>query len=276
MRFHKLHGAANDFVLIDGRGAADRDWAALTARACDRRRGIGADGLLVLEDSDVHDYRMRYHNADGSIGEMCGNGIRCMAKFVLDTGVTDRRNLTWETLAGPITTEVLAHDGAVATVRADIGPSRFRPEEIPVKLPGDDVRERPITVDDTPVTITCVSMGNPHAVTFVDGVADYPLARLGPLVEHHPAFPDRTNFEIAEVLAPDRVRMRVWERGVGETMACGTGACAVGVASQIIHSAATEVQVLVPGGELTVAWRPGQNVMLTGPAETAFTGEFLD
>jgi diaminopimelate epimerase len=276
MRFHKLQGAANDFVVVDGRQPEGRDWAALAARVCDRRRGVGADGLLVLEDSENSDYRMRYHNADGSQAEMCGNGIRCMAKFVLDTGATDRRVLRWETLAGPIVTDVLAHDGGVATVRVDMGPPRFAADEIPTLLPGDRVLEAPLEVAGARLTVTCVSMGNPHAVSFVDDAAGFPLAEVGPRVEHHPAFPERTNFEVVQVLAPDRVRMRVWERGVGETMACGTGACAAAVASQLVRDTAEDVALEVPGGELLVSWRPGESVMLTGPAETAFTGEFLD
>jgi diaminopimelate epimerase len=276
MRFHKLQGAANDFVVVDGRQPEGRDWAALAARVCDRRRGVGADGLLVLEDSRSADYRMRYHNADGSEAEMCGNGIRCLAKFVLDTGVTDRRDLRWETLAGPIATEVLAHDGDVATVRVDMGPPRFGPDEIPTSLGGERVIEAPLALADTSIKVTCVSMGNPHAVSFVDDVRGFPLDRVGPAVEHHDSFPERTNFEVVEVLGADRVRMRVWERGVGETMACGTGACAAAVAAQLVRRTAELVTVEVPGGELIVGWRPGENVMLTGPAETAFTGEFLD
>ena len=276
MRFHKLHGASNDFVVVDGRNRGERDWTALAAAVCDRRRAVGADGLLVLEDSPSHDFRLRYHNADGSEAEMCGNGIRCMAKFVLDTGVTDQRTLTWETLAGPITTEVLAHDGASALVRVDMGPPRFAPDEIPVQAGGPEVREEAFDVDGETVQLSCVSMGNPHAVAFVDSVDGYPLERIGPAVERHPRFPQRTNFEIVEVLAPDHLRMRVWERGVGETMACGTGACAVAVAARLVRNAAPEVDIDLPGGRLHVGWAPGGNVMLSGPAEAAFTGEFVD
>jgi diaminopimelate epimerase len=276
MRFHKLHGAGNDFVVLDGRDVAPRDWGELAIRLCDRHRGVGADGLLVLENSAANDYRMRYQNADGSDGEMCGNGIRCMAKFVLDTGVTDRRELTWETLGGPIKTAVLDYGGAVATVRADMGQPRFKPADIPVRAEGAEVREQPFAVNGGSIPLTCVSMGNPHAVTFVDNLADYPLARMGPEVEHHPAFPERTNFEIVEVAGPDHLRMRVWERGVGETMACGTGACAAAVASQMVHQTTPEVMVDVPGGRLKVEWEPGRPVLMTGPAETAFIGSFED
>lgn len=273
MNFHKMQGAANDFVVVDGRDVGAVDWTALAITACDRRRGVGADGLLALELSQGSDFRMRYHNADGSTGEMCGNGIRCMAKFALDIGATESRKLSWETGAGRITTEVLDYSGEVATVRADMGPPRFTPSEIPVDAPGLEVREAPFAVNGSQLRLTCVSMGNPHAVTFVDSVSDFPLERLGPEVEHHRAFPNRTNFEIVEVIDSDHLRMRVWERGVGETMACGTGACAAAVASQMVRQTAAEVDIDVPGGRLRVSWRPGENVLLTGPAETSFTGE---
>ena len=276
MKFHKMHGTANDFVVVDGRDAGGRDFANVARRESDRRRGVGGDGLLVLEDSENFDFRMRYHNADGSEAEMCGNGIRCLAKFVLDTGVTDRRELVWETLAGPVATEVLAHDGAVATVRVDMGAPRFRPAEVPVETDGEEVRDQPFDVNGETIALTAVGMGNPHAVAFVDSVDDYPLHRMGPQVEHLQSFPHRTNFEIVEVVSPERVRMRVWERGVGETMSCGTGACAVGVASQLVKDTQPAVAIDVPGGRLQVEWEPGRSVMLSGPAETAFTGEFLD
>src|SRR5258708_4681004 len=273
MNFHKMQGAANDFVVVDGRAGKAVDWAALAIKACDRRRGVGADGLLALEDTEDADFRMRYHNADGSMGEMCGNGIRCMAKLGADVGATEGGKLIWETGAGRITTEVLEYGGEVATVRADMGPLRFIPAEIPVDAPGMEVREAPFAVNGSQLKLTCVSMGNPHAVTFVDSVTDFPLERLGPEVERHPAFPNRTNFEIVEVIDADHLRMRVWERGVGETMACGTGACAVAVASQLVRRTAPDVDIEVPGGRLRVSWRPGQSVLLTGPAETSFTGE---
>ncbi|MFN2466434.1 MAG: diaminopimelate epimerase [Candidatus Dormibacteria bacterium] len=275
--FHKIHGAANDFVVVDGRSRR-QDWGALAARVCDRRRGVGADGLLVLErtnggDADFH---MRYHNADGSEAEMCGNGIRCLAKFALDIGATEMERLTWDTAAGPISTEVLEHDALRARVRVNMGRPRFRPAEIPVDAEGDVVRELPITVDGHDLSLTCVSMGNPHAVAYVDSIKDFPLERLGPLVEHHPAFPQRTNFEIVEVLAPGQLAMRVWERGVGETMACGTGACAVAVASRLVRGTDEDARVDLPGGTLEIHWRDGEDVMMTGPAETAFAGTLAE
>jgi diaminopimelate epimerase len=274
MNFHKMQGAANDFIVVDGRQLAKVAWASVAVRVCDRRLGVGGDGILVLEDSQVEDFRMLYHNADGSAGEMCGNGIRCMAKFALDIGATSARQLNWETGAGRVTTDVLEYGRGPARVRADMGPPRFAPADIPVKADGDNVREVPFAVNGTELSITCVSMGNPHAVTFVDSVAGFPLEQLGPEVEHHEAFPNRTNFEIVEVIDAGHLRMRVWERGVGETQACGTGACAVAVAGQLVRQTKPEVEIDLPGGRLTVAWRPGENVLLTGPAETSFTGDF--
>jgi diaminopimelate epimerase len=270
--FHKIHGAANDFVVVDGR-ATDLDWAALAARVADRRRGVGADGLLVLSPPEGGaDFRMRYYNADGSEAEMCGNGIRCIAKFALDIGATEKRGLEWETGAGPVHTEVLEHRTLTATVRVNMGRPRLRPADVPVAGDGEMVREQPFQVDGTSLVLTCLSMGNPHAVAFVESVADFPLERLGPLVEHHPDFPRRTNFEVVEVLGPDHLRMRVWERGVGETMACGTGACAVAVASRLVRGTDETVAVDLPGGSLTVRWKEGCEVLMTGPAETVFVG----
>ncbi len=274
MKFHKMQGARNDFVVFDGRDQPKLDWAAVAVRACDRRAGVGGDGILVLELSQTEDLRMRYHNADGSRSEMCGNGIRCLAKFALDIGATVQRQLSWETGAGPATTEVLEYGEGPSRVRVDMGPPRFAPADIPVKADGAQVREVPFAVDGSDLSLTCVSMGNPHAVTFVDSVAGFPLDRLGPEVEHHVAFPNRTNFEVAEVVDSGHLRMRVWERGVGETQACGTGACAVAVAGQLVRQTASEVEIHLPGGRLTVAWKPGHNVLLTGPAETSFTGDF--
>jgi diaminopimelate epimerase len=274
MKFHKMQGAANDFVVVDGRELLDIDWAGVAVRVCDRRLGVGGDGILILEVSQAVDFRMRYHNADGTEGEMCGNGIRCMAKFALDIDATAKRRINWETGAGRVITDVLEYGRGPARVRADMGPPRFAPADIPVKADGDDVKEVPFAVNGTELSLTCVSMGNPHAVTFVDSVASFPLERLGPEVEHHEAFPNRTNFEIVEVIDPGHLRVRVWERGVGETQACGTGACAVAVAGQLVRQTEPEVEIDLPGGRLTVAWRPGENVLLTGPAETSFTGDF--
>ncbi|HEV3231533.1 MAG TPA: diaminopimelate epimerase [Candidatus Dormibacteraeota bacterium] len=273
LNFHKLHGAANDFVVVDERAAGPVDWAAVAPRLCDRHRGVGADGVLLVGPSTGADLRMRLFNADGSEAEMCGNGIRCTAKFALDAGLTDRLDLAWETGAGIVRTEVLERDGVHARVRVDMGQPRLRPEEIPVTVEGDSVQGRRFSVNGGSLDLTCVSMGNPHAVAFVDSVAAFPLERLGPEVERHPDFPQRTNFEVVEVIAPDHLRMRVWERGVGETQACGTGACAVAVAGRLVAGTPERVDVDLPGGRLEVSWRPGAAVMMTGPAETVYAGE---
>ena len=273
IQFHKIHGAANDFVVVDGREVA-QDWTALAIRACDRRRGVGADGLLVLQPAaGAADFRMLYINADGSPAEMCGNGIRCIAKFALDIGATVKESLTWETGGGPVSTQVLSHGPIEATVRVNMGPPRLRPGDIPVTGDGEMVREQAFRVNGASLDLTCVNMGNPHAVTYVESVAEFPLERLGPLVENHPDFPRHTNFEIVEVLAPDHLRMRVWERGVGETMACGTGACAVAVASRLVRGTDETVAVDLPGGRLSIQWKDGADVMMTGPAETVFVGK---
>jgi diaminopimelate epimerase len=276
VNFHKMQGAANDFVVVDGRELSEVDWASVAVRACNRRLGVGADGILVLEPSQAENFRLRYHNADGSPAEMCGNGIRCMAKFALDIGATDQKRLSWETGAGRVTTDVLEYGHGPARVRVDMGPPQFAPRDIPVMVEGDEVRDTAFAVNGSQLRLTCLSMGNPHAVAFVDSIDAFPLQRIGPEVEHHPAFPRRTNFEIAEVVDAGHLRMRVWERGVGETQACGTGACAVAVAAQLVRQADAEVEVQLPGGRLTVAWTPGHSVLMTGPAETSFTGELKD
>jgi diaminopimelate epimerase len=172
-----------------------------------------------------------------------------------------------------VRTEVVAYEGGEVQVLVDMGPPRFRPDEIPVRAAGDQALSKALEVDGMQLEVACVGMGNPHAVAFVESVDDFPLSRIGPLVEHHPDFPERTNFEIVEVLGTDHVRMRVWERGVGETQACGTGACAVGVASRLLRGAAERLAVDLPGGRLQVEWRSGESVQMTGPAQTSFTGE---
>jgi diaminopimelate epimerase len=275
-QIHKMHGTANDFIVVDARGVRSHDWSAAAMRLCDRHRGIGADGVLLVDNAMNADFEMRLFNADGSEAEMCGNGIRCTAKFVLDTGMTTSRQLTWATGAGPVETEVVEYGERVARVRVDMGAPRLRPADIPVIADGDDALRLPTSVKGTQLRLSCVGMGNPHAVAFVESVAAFPLGETGPTVENLAIFPERTNFEVAEIVARDHVRMRVWERGVGETMACGTGACAVAVASQLVHGASPALEIDVPGGRLGLEWRPGESVFLTGPAETVFTTELGD
>jgi diaminopimelate epimerase len=275
--FQKSHGAGNDFVLVDARELAF-DWSRLARRMCDRHFGVGSDGLLLVEHSQVADYRMRMFNPDGSEAEMCGNGIRCFAKLLFDDGlVLSGDRVTVETLAGIQKLRVFRDGGKVVRVRVGMGAPRFQPDEIPVRgaLDGGRGVQRRLAVDGQELDVTCVSMGNPHAVAFIEApVGEFPLERVGPLVERHADFPARTNFEIVNVLAPDRLRMRVWERGAGLTLACGTGACGVMVAARLHGHVGPRATIELPGGTLEIEWDGEGEVWMTGPAELVFTGEW--
>jgi len=271
MRFEKMHGLGNDFLVVDDREQQPIDWPALARRVCVRHTGVGADGILLIQGSDVADLRMRLINADGSEAEMCGNGIRCVAEYVAVHGISGDR-VVWETGAGPVVTERLGDD----LVTVDMGPPRFDPAEIPFVADGlDEVIDRPLQVGGQTLRITAVSMGNPHCVVVVDDVDAFPLAEIGPLVEHHPRFPQRTNFEIVQVLSRTRVRQRTFERGVGETNACGTGASAVGVAMQRLGLCDSPLTVELRGGPLHIAWAAGTTVRMTGPALRVYTGHLM-
>ncbi len=270
MRFEKMHGLGNDFLVVDDREAQPVDWPALAQRVCERHTGVGADGVLLVQRSDVADLRMRLFNADGSEAEMCGNGIRCVAEYVAVHGISGDR-VVWETGAGAVVTERIGDD----MVTVDMGPPRFAPAEIPASFDGAEVLDAPLRVGDTTLRVSCVSMGNPHCVVVVDDVDAFPLQRIGPLVEHHEAFPQRTNFEIVQVLSRTRVRQRTFERGVGETNACGTGASAVGVAMQRLGLCDSPVTVELRGGPLHIAWAPGTTVRMTGPAQRVYTGHLM-
>lgn len=271
MRFEKMHGLGNDFLVVDDREQQPVDWPALARRACARHTGVGADGILLIQGSDAADLRMRLFNADGSEAEMCGNGIRCVAEYVAGHGISGDR-VVWETGAGPVVTERIGDD----LVTVDMGPPRFRPEELPATFAGlSEIVDEPLQVGDTNLRVTCVSMGNPHCVTVVDDVDAFPLDRIGPLVERHQVFPQRTNFEIVQVLSRTRVRQRTFERGVGETNACGTGASAVGVAMQRLGLCDSPVTVELRGGPLHIAWAPGTTVRMTGPAQRVYTGHLM-
>jgi diaminopimelate epimerase len=273
MRFAKYQGVGNDFVMI----ADPEDRLELTAESvrklCDRRFGIGGDGVIrVAPGSAGTDFFMDYVNSDGSVGEMCGNGIRCLAIFAREEGLTDKTTLTVGTRAGVKTVEVLA-DG---NVRVDMGAPEFDTALIPVAWAGDGLHTK-IELEDEILEAACVSMGNPHAVLFVDDPAAAPVTTLGPRIEHHPMFPSMANVEFATVESPSRVRMRVWERGSGETMACGTGACAVAVVSRVLEGTEEVVTIALPGGELIVEWHGSptdkQSVFMTGPAVKSFEGD---
>ena len=271
LEFSKLHGTANDFVYVDARAGAPRDPAALARRICDRHRGIGADGLILLLPSESADCRMKIVNSDGSTAEMCGNGIRGFAKFVLDGGLVRANPLRVETDAGVKTVVAELTGGTVDRVAVDMGTPEWSGRRIPVDADGE-VIDRPLDVAGRRWAVTCVSMGNPHCVVFVDDVAGLALAEIGPPFEHHPFFPNRVNTEFIHVARPTRLAMRVWERGAGETLACGTGACAAAVAAARTGRAERRCTVALPGGELEIEWRADDHVVMTGDAVEVFRG----
>ncbi|MDN5347334.1 MAG: diaminopimelate epimerase [Clostridia bacterium] len=276
MRFVKMHGLGNDFILINAlQEKLPGDLPGLARRACDRRFGIGADGLILLLPSTRADVRMRIINADGSEAEMCGNGIRCLAKYAYESGIVPKTEMTVETLAGLILPRLIIKGGRVEAVQVDMGQPRFEREALPMSGTGHPVIEEPITVDGKEWRITCLSMGNPHCVIFVPEVAKEQVQVVGPLLEKHPLFPRGVNVEFVELRSRRELVMRVWERGAGETLACGTGACAAAVAAALTGRTGREVKVHLPGGYLEINWLPDGRVLMTGPAETVFSGEYL-
>jgi diaminopimelate epimerase len=281
MRFTKLHGTGNDFIVIDARGQ-ERDWAKLAIAICERHAGAGADGILLVKPPSAAKaaLRMVLHNADGSEAEMSGNGMRCFAKYAVDRGLAQPKDgaVAIETLAGVMTTTVTLSGGRVESVRVGMGRPRFAPQEIPVAIEAEPpIQDYPLIVDGRTIAVTCVSMGNPHAVHFIEGaVEDYPLLELGPKVEHHPLFPRRVNFGVARVLGRDRIEARVWERGAGETLACGTGVSAAMVAARLKGLVDERVTVQQPGGPLLLEWDSQGEVYLTGPAVEVYEGEWPD
>jgi len=281
MHFVKMHGAGNDFVVVDAMDGVDRDWGTLACAVCDRHFGVGADGLILAAAPVAGgDVRMRMFNPDGSEAEMCGNGIRCLVKFAVERELVDLREgrVRVETGAGLLTVQAFVEGGRVTAARVSMGRPRLAPAEIPVLADVEPpVRNWSLTVDGQPVAVTCVSMGNPHAVHLYSRSVDgYPLEQVGPLVEHHPAFPNRVNFEVARVLARDQVEARVWERGAGLTLACGSGAAAIMVAARLNNLVDDAVDVRLPGGVLRLEWDGEGEVYLTGPAVEVFTGVWPD
>jgi diaminopimelate epimerase len=271
MRFVKMHGLGNDYVYVDGFRERRGDWPALACAVSDRHTGIGADGLIVLLPSRRADFRMRMFNADGSEGEMCGNGIRCLAKLAWDLRRTRKRDLVFETLAGPIRTRMARYGAREASVSVDMGvPRPLAPARPPGNAPTMVVED--LRAGDATFRIHEVSMGNPHCVIFVPDVAGAPVAQAGPLLERHPRFPNRTNVEFVQVLSRTALRQRTWERGSGETMACGTGACASAVAAHRTGRAGPRVTVHLLGGDLRIAIAKDGRVCMTGPAVTVFQG----
>ncbi|MCE5200603.1 MAG: diaminopimelate epimerase [Armatimonadota bacterium] len=275
MKFVKMHGAGNDFVVIDSakEEIVEEQLPAIARNACDRNLGIGGDGIIMVMPSRQANFRMRMFNPDGSEAEMCGNGIRCFAKYVFDRKMHQDVIMTVETMGGIKTLKLNAAGGKVQTVRVDMGEPGLLRSEIPMKGTGSDkVVAEPLKVAGKKVEITCVSMGNPHCVTFIDHVDDFPVERIGPEIENHPNFPQRTNVEFVEVINQQEIKMRVWERGAGETLACGTGACGAAVASMLNDKVQRKVTVHLRGGDLFIEWLGDNKVFMTGPAEEVFEG----
>ncbi|MGL4513091.1 MAG: diaminopimelate epimerase [Lacipirellulaceae bacterium] len=280
MLFTKMHGTANDYVVVSAlAGPPPTDVERLARDACDRRRGIGADGLVVLVPHPGADAEMRMHNPDGSYSAMCGNALRCVGKFLYERAGLRKPRLNVVTGERRVTLDLSIEADRVVRVAADLGSPAFAPAEVPTTLGADGqgfVRDAPLEVAGHTLRFTCVSMGNPHAVTFrAAGEPEPDVLGLGPLVEHHAAFPQRTNVEFVEVLSRSRLRQRTWERGAGETLACGSGACAVAVAASLGGLAERRVTIELLGGEVEVEWREGDgHVVLAGPAVEVFRGEW--
>lgn len=274
MKFTKMHGCGNDYVYVNLFEEKLEDPASVSIKVSDRHFGIGSDGLITIGPSDKADFRMHIYNADGSEAEMCGNGIRCVAKYVYDHKLTDKTEITVETGAGVLTLILYPENGKVQQVRVDMGEPILTPAEIPVIADGDKVVNQPIEVGGKTWNMTCVSMGNPHAVVFVDDTANFELEKYGPLFENHERFPKRTNTEFVQIISRTEANMRVWERGSAETWACGTGTCACVMASILNEKTENKVLVHLRGGDLTIEYdRATNHVFMTGPATEVFTGE---
>lgn len=277
MKFTKMQGLGNDYVYVNCFEETVENPAEVAVKVSDRHFGIGSDGLILIKPSNVADFEMEMYNADGSRGEMCGNGIRCVAKYVYDYGLTDKTCVSVETLGGIKYLDLTVEEGKVRLVRVDMGKPIFSPARIPVVAKGERVVDEPIKVGDTTYRMTCVSMGNPHAVVFVDDVDGLPIEKIGPLFENHERFPRRVNTEFVKVIDEGTALMRVWERGSAETLACGTGACAVAVACSLNGLTGDEVTVKLLGGDLQIQWdKEKDTVFMTGPAEVVFDGTWED
>lgn len=277
MRFTKMQGLGNDYIYVNCfKEPIPHDPAGLSRAISDRHFGVGSDGLILICPSDKADGRMRMFNSDGSESEMCGNGIRCVAKYLYDHGLVRKQTLTIETGRGVLTLEVEVQGGQVRQVRVDMGEPILLSERIPTTLPGDPPVDAPVEVAGKGTfRLTAVSMGNPHAITYVNDLTDELVLGVGPLLEKHAVFPRKANIEFVRVIANDEVQMRVWERGSGETLACGTGACAVAVAGVLTKRTARRIVAHLPGGDLRLEWSEQDNhVYMTGPAVEVFQGDW--
>ena len=273
MKFTKMHGLGNDYVYVNCFEEKIDNPPAVARFVSDRHFGIGSDGLIMINPSKVADFEMEMYNADGSRGEMCGNGIRCVAKYVYDYGLTDKTQISVETLGGIKYLDLTVEDGKVTLVKVDMGKPELKAELIPIVSDNEHVLDEPIEVDGKEYRMTGVSMGNPHTVIYVDDVKNLDLETIGPKFENHERFPKRINTEFVRCIDRHTVEMRVWERGSGETLACGTGACAVAVASILNNLTDTQVTVKLLGGDLQIEWdKEKDRVFMTGPATVVFDG----
>ncbi|MEM2440357.1 MAG: diaminopimelate epimerase [Candidatus Bathyarchaeia archaeon] len=272
MNFWKMHGLGNDYIVVDNRDGVlnENELSKLAVKLCERRFGIGADGLLLIYHSQRADVKMRIFNSDGSEAEICGNGIRCLAKYCFENGLVRKQSILVETLAGVKALDLKIENEFVRSARVNMGSPSFKAEEIPIKWDGTFIN-KPIHVGGKTVEATALSMGNPHCVVFVEDVEGFPVKNLGPLLENHELFPKRTNVEFVQIISRNKLKVRVWERGVGETLACGTGACASVVAAKVLGKVDETTTVRLPGGELTVEYSGGL-VFMEGPAEKVFEG----
>ena len=276
IKFTKMQGLGNDYVYIDAINQNVENESTLAKFVSNRHFGIGSDGLILICKSEIADFKMRMFNADGSEAEMCGNGIRCVGKFVYDKGLTDKTNLTIETLAGIKTLKLNTKENKVQTVRVDMGEPILEPEKIPVLSTLNPVKNLILKANEKEFKFTCVSMGNPHAITIVDDVKNFDVEKYGKELEVNEVFPNRTNVEFIEIVDSKNIKMRVWERGAGETLACGTGACASVVSTVLNNVTSRDVKVELLGGTLEIYWDEEDNhVYMTGPAVTVFEGDLL-
>lgn len=274
IKFTKMHGLGNDYVYIDAINQNIENESEMAKFVSDRHFGIGSDGLILICKSDIADFKMRMFNSNGSEAEMCGNGIRCVGKFVYDKGFTNKTEVRIETLAGIKTLILNIKDGKVDTVRVDMGEPILNPEEIPVISKENPVKNLVLTADKKEFRFTCVSMGNPHAITIVNNIEKFEVEKYGKILEIDKAFPKKSNIEFIEIIDRKNIKMRVWERGTGETLACGTGACATAVACIINELTERKVKIELLGGNLEIEWNNKDNhVYMTGPATTVFEGE---
>ena len=272
-----MHGLGNDYILMIDLANRITSPGQLSKKLSHRHMGIGGDGLILIRPSQVCDFKMEMYNADGSEGEMCGNGIRCVGKLIYEQGLVHQQILWIETTAGARKLSLQIEQGTVMRVQVDMGVPEFAPLKIPVVADGDLFLEQPVIVDSMVYSVTCVSMGNPHAVLFLEEIATLNLPHLGGQIEQNPLFPNRINVEFVQIVTPNQIHMRVWERGAGETMACGTGACAAVVAGVLTGRCARNVSVSLPGGILEVCWEiDSGHVQMTGPVEIVFEGEAPD